>query len=169
MFSGYLQAAAYKNLNGILGRAGWQWLFIICGIISLTIGILGYFFYPDLPETTRAFYITEKEAAWARKQLVPEGLKSLGASKWDCTKIFRIVAHCQFWLLPLGHFFVQGSFPVYQPVFALWLNSTKHSLYEINVWPTGQIAVGLVVQILAGMISHSPLLRGKRWQVILVM
>lgn len=29
MFSGYLQAAAYKNLNGVLGRAGWRWLFVI--------------------------------------------------------------------------------------------------------------------------------------------
>jgi ACS family pantothenate transporter-like MFS transporter len=79
------------------------------------------------------------------------------------------MAHWQFWLLPLGYFFVQGSFPVYQPIFALWLKSTKHTIYEINVWPTGQVAVGLVVQILAGVISDSPLLRGKRWQTILVM
>jgi hypothetical protein len=71
------------------------------------------------------------------------------------------MAHWQFWLLPLGYFFVQGSFPVYQPIFALWLKSTKHTIYEINVWPTGQVAVGLVVQILAGVISDSPLLRGK--------
>lgn len=26
---GYLQAAAYRNLNGVYGRAGWRWLFII--------------------------------------------------------------------------------------------------------------------------------------------
>lgn len=26
MFSGYLQAAAYKNLNGVHGLAGWQWV-----------------------------------------------------------------------------------------------------------------------------------------------
>jgi hypothetical protein len=29
MFSGYFQAAAYRGLNGVLGRAGWRWLFII--------------------------------------------------------------------------------------------------------------------------------------------
>ncbi|KAJ8096442.1 hypothetical protein POJ06DRAFT_287566 [Lipomyces tetrasporus] len=33
MFSGYLQAAIYTNLNGA-GFAGWQWLFIIDGVIS---------------------------------------------------------------------------------------------------------------------------------------
>lgn len=71
MFSGYLQAAAYDNLDGHLGHDGWQWLFIICmlvalqilldqhanintgGIISLPVGIIGYFFNPDFPENTR--------------------------------------------------------------------------------------------------------------------
>lgn len=28
MFSGYLQAAVYKGLNGVHGHAGWQWLFV---------------------------------------------------------------------------------------------------------------------------------------------
>jgi ACS family pantothenate transporter-like MFS transporter len=32
MFSGYLQAAAYSNLDGVYGRAGWRWLFIVQGI-----------------------------------------------------------------------------------------------------------------------------------------
>ena len=26
MFSGFLQAAAYKNLNGVHGLAGWRWV-----------------------------------------------------------------------------------------------------------------------------------------------
>ncbi|KAG9778594.1 hypothetical protein HRR83_002765 [Exophiala dermatitidis] len=169
MFSGYLQAGAYKGLNGKLGHAGWQWLFIVCGVISLPIALLGYFLYPDFPETTRAFYITEEEAKWARDRLVQEGLKPLGASAWNKTKIFRIMGHWQFWLLPIGYFLVQGSFPVYQPVYALWLKSTHHSVYQINVWPTGQVAVGVVVQVLAGMLSDSPLLRGRRWQALIVM
>jgi hypothetical protein len=29
MFSGFLQAAAYTNLSGVGGYAGWRWLFII--------------------------------------------------------------------------------------------------------------------------------------------
>ncbi|KAH8695195.1 putative allantoate permease [Talaromyces proteolyticus] len=169
MFSGYLQAGAYRGLNGVFGHSGWQWLFIICGVISLPIAILGYFFYPDFPETTRAFYITKEEADWAQKRLIADGMKPLGASAWDRTKIFRIMSQWQFWVLPIGYFLVQGSYPNYQPVFALWLKATGHTIYQINVWPTGQYAISVVVQILAGVLSDSPLLRGKRWQTLIAM
>jgi ACS family pantothenate transporter-like MFS transporter len=169
MFSGYLQAGAYKGLNGVLGHAGWQWLYIICGIISLPIGVIGYFFNPDFPETTRAFYLSAAEAEFARNRLVKDGYKPLGAAAWNRKKILYIMRQWQFWVLPVGYFFVQSSLPSQQPVFALWLKATKHTIYEINVWPTGQAAIGVVVQVAAGMLSDSPLLGGRRWQAITFM
>jgi MFS transporter, ACS family, pantothenate transporter len=169
MFSGYLQAAAYKNLNGVMGHAGWQWLYIICGIISLPVGVIGYFFNPDFPENSRAFYLSPAETELARQRLLRDGYKPLGASAWDKTKIFRIMKQWQFWVLPLGYFFVQSSYPSAQPAFALYLKATHHSVYQINVWPTGQSAIGVVVQIAAGMLSDSPLLNGRRWQAITFM
>jgi ACS family pantothenate transporter-like MFS transporter len=141
----------------------------VCGVISLPIAFLGYFFIPDFPETTRAFYITPAEASRQRARLVAEGQKPLGHNPWTRTKILHVAKQWQFWVLPLGYFFVQGSFPSQQPNFALWLKSQGHSVYERNVWPTGQVAIGVVVQITAGMISDSPLLKGRRWPAIIVM
>ncbi|OAA59717.1 major facilitator superfamily transporter [Niveomyces insectorum RCEF 264] len=169
MFSGYLQAAAYKNLSGKLGHEGWQWLFIVCGVISLPIGILGYFFNPDFPETTRAFYLSKEEVAFARQRLIDDGYQPLGHAPWTKTKILKIVRSWQFWVLSFGYFFVQSGYPAQQPAYALWLKSTGHSVYEVNVWPTGQSAIGLATQILAGMISDSPVLKGKRWQPLVLM
>ena len=76
MCSGYLMAAVY-HLGGRGGFAGWQWLvapknmhsiapnlrrtyrlFIIDGVISLPIALAGFFFIPDVPETSRAFYLS---------------------------------------------------------------------------------------------------------------
>lgn len=169
MFSGYLQAAAYTDLNGKLGREGWQWLFIVCGIISLPVGVLGYFFNPDFPENTRAFFLSKEEAAFARQRLIDDGYTPLGASLWDRTKIFRIFGTWQFWVLGISYFFVQSACPTQQPFFSLYLKATNHSVYERNVWPTGQYAVGFVAQVTAGMLSDSPLLKGKRWQAISVL
>lgn len=46
LFSGFLQAAAYKNLNGVHGLEGWRWLFVIDAIITLPLAVLGYAFFP---------------------------------------------------------------------------------------------------------------------------
>ncbi|KAF2718727.1 putative allantoate permease [Polychaeton citri CBS 116435] len=169
MFSGYLQAAAYKGLGGKHGLEGWQWLYITCGIISLPIALLGFFIYPDFPETTRAIYLTKEEVQWARERILADGMKPLGASSWNWKKIFHIMSQWQFWVLPVGYFLVQGSFVIYQPIFALWLKSTHHTVYEVNVWPTGQFAISVVTQILAGMLSDSPLLHSRRWQAIVAL
>jgi MFS family permease len=53
LFSGFLQAAAYTNLSGVDGRAGWRWLFIIDGIITIPIALFGYLFFPNLPQSGR--------------------------------------------------------------------------------------------------------------------
>ncbi|OQE03006.1 hypothetical protein PENVUL_c036G03482 [Penicillium vulpinum] len=49
MFSGYLMDAVF-HLGGRGGFKGWQWLFIIDGVISLPVAISGFFILPDVPE-----------------------------------------------------------------------------------------------------------------------
>ena len=56
MFSGYLQAGLHSSMNGTAGLAGWQWLFIMDGVISIPIALWGFFGIPDMPHNTRAFY-----------------------------------------------------------------------------------------------------------------
>jgi ACS family pantothenate transporter-like MFS transporter len=69
MFSGYLQAAAYRNLDGVYGRAGWRWLFIVQGIITLPISFLGYVYWPGLPISPKRWYFTAEEHALALKRM----------------------------------------------------------------------------------------------------
>jgi ACS family pantothenate transporter-like MFS transporter len=46
MISGFLQAGAYSGLNGTYGLPGWKWLFIIDGIITVPIALLGFLIMP---------------------------------------------------------------------------------------------------------------------------
>jgi ACS family pantothenate transporter-like MFS transporter len=169
MFSGYLQATAYDNLDGKLGHSGWQWLYIVCGVISLPIGVLGYFFLPDFPETSRACFFSQSEIDFAKQRLQQQGYTPLGAAPWDRKKILRIAKHWQFWVLPFGYFLIQSSAPIQQPAFALWLKAEGRSISTINIQPTGQAGLTAAVQVLAGMLSDSPLLEGRRWPVIVTM
>jgi ACS family pantothenate transporter-like MFS transporter len=60
-------------------------------------------------------------------------MKTLGQSAWDQNKIFRIARQWQFWVLPLGNFFIQAGFPAQQPAFALGLKERDFSINQINV------------------------------------
>lgn len=72
MFSGYLMTGCH-NLDGVRGFAGWQWLFIMDGVISLPIAIAGFFMLPDLPEITRAWYFNKEEISYAQERMKLEG------------------------------------------------------------------------------------------------
>lgn len=85
MFSGYLQAGVYSGLNGTGGLAGWRWLFVMDGVISVPIAIAGLWLIPDSPDITRAFYLTKDHIALAKKRMADVGRAprgKLGRSAW---------------------------------------------------------------------------------------
>jgi MFS family permease len=96
MFGGYLQTAAYTNLNGVGGMAGWRWLFIIDGIISLPIALAGYFIFPGLPSSAKPWWLTEAEHELARKRMTDEGIEP--SRKLDRTVIMRTLRRWEFYL-----------------------------------------------------------------------
>ncbi|KAH4204680.1 hypothetical protein HBI95_148000 [Parastagonospora nodorum] len=162
MFSGYLMAGAYK-LNGKGGLRGWQWLFVVDGIISLPIALLGFLVLPDLPDTSKPFYLTEEELAFAQKRMQLEGReKRQPYTKAKFRKIFtswHIYA-----LVPLYIFFNNGGSGS-QPVFQQYLKASKNPKYsvgQINTYPTATNAVQVVTTLMYAWTSDS-ILKGSRW------
>ena len=56
-------------------------LFLVDGIISLPIALAGFFFIPDVPETSRAFYLNKdvRESFRRSKSSIETQLNSLGS------------------------------------------------------------------------------------------
>lgn len=44
------------HMRGVLGRAGWRWLFMVEGLITLSIGITTFFMMPPAPTKTRTWF-----------------------------------------------------------------------------------------------------------------
>ncbi|KAK1585281.1 major facilitator superfamily domain-containing protein [Colletotrichum navitas] len=64
-FAGIL-AFGLTRLNGAANLKGWSWIFVIEGIVTCIIGIVGYFLlvgFPDAQKQTWKF-LSEKETAW---------------------------------------------------------------------------------------------------------
>ncbi|KAK7742888.1 hypothetical protein SLS63_000456 [Diaporthe eres] len=152
MFSGYLQAAVYTGLNGTLGKAGWQWLFIMDGVISTPICLAGYFMIPDLPENTRAFYLTDDDAALARKRMESIGRAPRRKLGWSILK--RVFTRWHVWALTLLYiiFINTGPSSSVNPL-PLWLKANGWPVTSVNIIPTAQSAVQLVSTVSFSILS----------------
>lgn len=127
MFSGYLQAAVYTGLDGTLGKAGWQWLFIMDGIISTPICIAGLFLIPDLPENTRAFYLNVKDIALAKKRMDDIGRAPRRKLGWSILK--RVFTRWHVWVITVLYiiFINTGPSSSVNPL-SLWMKANGWSV-----------------------------------------
>ncbi|KAH8900574.1 MFS general substrate transporter [Thozetella sp. PMI_491] len=68
-FAGLIAAGIYSGLDGTAGIAGWQWLFILQGVVTFVIAIIGFFVLPDFPSTTKWLTPEERELAHNRMEM----------------------------------------------------------------------------------------------------
>ncbi|EOD45386.1 putative mfs transporter protein [Neofusicoccum parvum UCRNP2] len=81
-FSGLIAAGIFAGMDGKNGLAGWQWLFIIQGAISIGVSILAFFFLPDSPLKTRWLDPTERQLAHNRIAIDTTDRQESGTSVW---------------------------------------------------------------------------------------
>ncbi|KAH8892111.1 MFS general substrate transporter [Thozetella sp. PMI_491] len=159
MFSGYLQSALFAGMNGRGGLSAWRWLFIFDFILAIPVALYGFFFYPDTPHTTTAFYLNEWERQRARERIEEEGRKPAG--KLDLTVIKRIFTSWQvyafsiayaLWSLTVGNYVMQ--------YFILYLKSQGYSVVQYNNIPTAIGAVNFCFMLGTGYVADKIGARG---------
>ncbi|KAJ1337527.1 MFS transporter ACS family pantothenate transporter [Microdochium nivale] len=173
MFLGALQAALYRNMNGVGGLAGWQWLFIISGIITMVWGAVGLLVIPDAPGYTRALYLTGAERALARDRMADAGTKTAEKTVSGAALLRRIKHTAQ---SPVSYLFLAAylQFAWAQRAnsyFLLYLRGVRdpadpsrplYSVYDVNLIPLGGYALSIVCNISLNALSDR---KGWRWQV----
>ncbi|KAJ7221518.1 major facilitator superfamily domain-containing protein [Mycena pura] len=68
---GGIMAYGIINLNGKAGHSGWQWIFIIEGVITIFVGFVSFFFMPASPDDARFF--NDEEKSYVRSKLKEDG------------------------------------------------------------------------------------------------
>ncbi|KAI1870651.1 uncharacterized protein JN550_005194 [Neoarthrinium moseri] len=152
MFSGYLQAALYTGMNGKLGLAGWRWLFIFDGVISLPIAAWGLWAIPDLPHTTRAFYWKSGDKEYGIKRI--EALGQRPPQRLTLKAIKKVYTNWRLWafILPYTMVAQAGSGTNY---FNLWLAAVDYSVVNTNILPTAGSALSIVSALTFGIIADA--------------
>ena len=70
-------AAPLLGLDGRLGLAGWQWLFLIEGLPAVALGVLAYAFLTDAPD--QAQWLQPEERVWLVERLQQERATPAGS------------------------------------------------------------------------------------------
>ncbi|KAA8575838.1 hypothetical protein EYC84_004927 [Monilinia fructicola] len=146
-FSGYLQAAVYRNLNGSHGLAGWRWLYIVCGIMTVPVGLATILLLPDTPHTTRAWYLTKNDCALAVERVEKAGKAPPVPITW--AKIRRMFTRWRWYALVLGYI-LYGTSCAASGYFGIWLKAEKFSVTLRNVIPSGASLISAFCVILWG-------------------
>ncbi|KAH8646655.1 major facilitator superfamily domain-containing protein [Xylariales sp. PMI_506] len=158
-FSGLL-AYALEDLNGRGGLAGWRWIFIVEGIITIVFSFLVLIFTPHFPEQDKWFSESDQAHLLARLQA------DKGDEKEDVVKVkwTKIIFNYKIWLMTFLFFcsdMSAGSLSSFNPTILseLGWTSKRAQVMTIPVWIVG-IVGALSTTLLSGHIN-------KRWPFIL--
>ncbi|PYI23927.1 pantothenate transporter [Aspergillus violaceofuscus CBS 115571] len=166
MFSGYLMAGVYR-LGGRGGFKGWQWLFLVDGIISLPVALSGFFVLPDVPEISEPWYLSREEVKLAQRRMQLEGRQN--RQPYTKAKLKKIFGSWHIYMLTLVYITFNNGAAGAQPVFQQFLKASTHPKYtidQINAYPTLTSAVQVVTTLIYAWTSDT-ILRGKRWPWII--
>ncbi|RDW65061.1 hypothetical protein BP6252_10712 [Coleophoma cylindrospora] len=74
MFGGLLAAGILGNMDGAHGIAGWRWLFIIEGVITVGVALTSTFILPNFPATS--MWLSDEERHFAQWRMVDDAKES---------------------------------------------------------------------------------------------
>ncbi|GMK56054.1 hypothetical protein CspeluHIS016_0211100 [Cutaneotrichosporon spelunceum] len=116
MIAGLSSALAYglSHMDGIAGRNGWRWIFIIEGVVTIVIGLLGYLLIVDFPD--RAKFLTEEEREIVLLRIERDRADS-EADPMTWAKFVQYLLTPKLWLF--SYFFCSAAVGVYALAFFL--------------------------------------------------
>lgn len=90
--SGLLAAGIFAGLSGVRGLAGWRWLFLIEGAVSLVAACVALFMLPDYPESNTGsgkWLFTEEERRFAVQRMARQEVSNQDSdhSVWHGLKL----------------------------------------------------------------------------------
>ncbi|RDA86505.1 hypothetical protein CP532_2006 [Ophiocordyceps camponoti-leonardi (nom. inval.)] len=149
MIGGFVQTGIHARLDGRRGLAGWRWLFIVDGLLTLPVAVYGFVLFPDTPRTTTAPYLSPDERALAQAR-VPDAVPPDAEQQTPLTMAFarRVLTSWQFWgFVCLWVLAGEAESPAANSLLALFMQShpsRRYSVAQMNNYPAGVSAVGIV-------------------------
>ncbi|RLV90431.1 putative transporter SEO1 [Spathaspora sp. JA1] len=130
--SGLLSGAIARNMGGIAGHEPWQWIFIIDGVISVIVGILGYYMIPGTPQDCYSIFLSDDDIRIARRRMLKDQKDAKPRENsvkhfFDINIWKAIFTSWHFYVLVLWNVFCWNSSNGASGAYALWLKTLTNS------------------------------------------
>ncbi|KAF0316121.1 pantothenate transporter [Colletotrichum asianum] len=143
IFSGIL-AFAFGTVSGSRGLSGWQWLFLVEGLITIVLGTAVYFLLPDFPPTAQ--WLSDKEKAFIQARL-PANAPRAEEMNFNWSEIVDSLKDRRLWLFTaIWATFTVGTSGVrfYQPTVIANLGFTTIARAQLLNLPISILAIFVI-------------------------
>ena len=143
-FVGSPVSALLLEMNGLAGLRGWQWLFIVEGLLPVLLGVVTLFVLPDRPKDAR--FLTSERRQWLSAKLEEEQLKEVRVVREN--RAWAVMRNPQVLLLALvyaGGSAASNGLSIWQPQILKSFGLTTMQAGLINSVPFGLASVAMVL------------------------
>ncbi|KAJ8110527.1 hypothetical protein ONZ43_g5847 [Nemania bipapillata] len=157
---GGLLAAAIEKLDGKGGLAGWRWIFILEGLLTVVVAVASYWMVHDFPDDAR--FLTEDDRARVIRRLRLDQQSSAEHEEWSIKYLY---AGLRDWKMWLGMVIYMGcDMPLY--AFSLFLptiiqeSGWSTSVIRTNLLSVPPYAAAAVLTVVIGFVADRTRQRG---------
>ncbi|KAF7799237.1 hypothetical protein EIP86_010469 [Pleurotus ostreatoroseus] len=154
--AGGLLAAAISNMDGIGGKPGWAWIFILEGLFTVLCAIASFWIIEDFPENAK--FLSEAEKSWVIRRLQDDSKFSAGGEKFKFKYVRQSLGDWKTWVAMGIHMGFDGplfAFSLFTPTIInqLGFQATAANLLSVPVYVWACI-VTFAIGVLGDRIGH---------------
>ncbi|KAI1005552.1 hypothetical protein K3495_g2665 [Podosphaera aphanis] len=155
---GGLLAAAIEKMNGLGGRPGWAWLFILEGIMTVIFGIASFWKVQDFPNTAKFLSPVERAHVLHRLQVDRQNISE--DDEFRLTYLWMAFKDCKTWLAMA--IFAGVDMPTYALSMFLpsIINELGYSSTKAQLLSAAPYVAGSLVTLLIGWLGDRTHQRG---------
>ncbi|TLS22226.1 uncharacterized protein PpBr36_10051 [Pyricularia pennisetigena] len=166
MSAGLIAAGVTQHLQGYAGITAWRWIYIICGIMTFPVAIMGFFLLPGTVAQPNRWILADDDIETGKKRLERDGHVVAGKFKLAILPKILNPKNVRFWTVVLVNLLFWNA-GIHKSVggYLLWIKSlNRYNATEINQLGSIAPALGIAYTLIASFASD--LLLGPMWTIV---
>ncbi|KIK61860.1 hypothetical protein GYMLUDRAFT_42275 [Collybiopsis luxurians FD-317 M1] len=149
-FSGLISVAIH-NMDGVGNLAGWRWIFILEGLLTVVVACASYYMIQDYPETAR--FLSEEERVFVIRRLQDDVRLSAAGEKYKKKYIWQSLKDWKTWAAMGIYMGFDGPLYAFSLFLPTIINKLGFTATRANLLTVPPYAWGCITTIAVGILG----------------